>query len=110
MTTLLIIAAIALAFICLCWRTEELVYQIWVHYVAIMNIRRVHEAGTLSDFNRKMAVYALARGLWLDLKFCMLSCLPGFYCDWPRWGEWTFSKKTQRLCNGPDGWRKDRTI
>jgi hypothetical protein len=79
-------------------------YFTWVFFAAIMNIKRVRDAGKLTRTARALGLPTLAIGLVLDLAVNWLIA-PLVFLEAPRVGEWLLSKRITRLIAGGAGWR-----
>jgi len=77
-------------------------YWLWDHYVIVMGLKRVKEAGKLT---RAMEVFGWPRaitGIVLDVYVNFFFC-PVVFLDMPE--EWTVSGRLTRYFNEGDGWR-----
>lgn len=83
-----------------------LIYQLWIHYAALMNVVRVFKLGLLSDFNLRMGKVARVIGSVLDFAFNLLSIL--FLWELPH--EWLFSGRVTRLIAEDEDWRGERAL
>lgn len=80
-----------------------LLWLLWVFYLAVMNLKRVRNAGKLGRVALVLGMPALVVGYVLDvlanvLVFTVLLLEP------PRWGEWTVSARLERHHDGTS-WR-----
>lgn len=80
-----------------------LVHCLWVHYVAVMRLKQVREAGKLTPAAKSFGYPALFVGLVLDL---IVQVVIGtiLFVELPR--EWTLSGRLYRLSTGRPGWRQ----
>jgi hypothetical protein len=81
-----------------------LFYFTWVFFAAVMNIKRVRDAGKLARTARALGMLTLAIGLVLDLAVNWLIA-PVLFMELPRWGEWLLSARITRLVAAGTGWR-----
>ncbi len=81
-----------------------LFYTTWVFFCAVMNIKRVRDAGKLTRTARVLGMVTLAIGLVLDLAVNWLIA-PVLFMELPRWGEWLLSARITRLIAAGAGWR-----
>lgn len=81
-----------------------LFYFTWVFFAAIMNIKRVRDAGKLTRTARVLGMATLAIGLVLDLAVNWLIA-PVLFLELPRWREWLLSARITRLIAAGTGWR-----
>ncbi|MBX3610406.1 MAG: hypothetical protein KF871_10980 [Hydrogenophaga sp.] len=84
-------------------RAVFLLWLLWVFYLAVMNLKRVRDAGKLGKVAMALGMPALIVGFVLDvaanlLVFSVLLMEP------PRWGEWTVTARLQRH-HGDSTWR-----
>lgn len=82
-----------------------LVHALWLHYVAIMRLKMVRDAGKLTPAAKVFGYPALFVGLLLDL---IVNTFVGsiVFAEMPR--EWTLSARLTRLSGGEPGWRQKR--
>lgn len=78
------------------------IYLLWVFYLAVMNLHRVHKTTGLSKMTYTFGVPVLAVGLLLDVLVNIIVCSIVFF-DIPR--ELTVTDRLQRYV-AKDGWRK----
>ena len=77
--------------------------SLWTHYIAVMRLKMLRDAGTLTRWQRIFGTYVLAKGLLIDLVYhLILGTL--LLCDRPR--EWTLSGRLWRLSTTGTGWRQ----
>lgn len=81
-------------------------YALWVFYLAVMNLARAKDAGTLSKTATILGYPVLLTGLTIDLVCNVLLTIPFF--DLPR--ETTVTYRLKRYAAGPEGWRKRFTL
>ncbi|MGC4395981.1 hypothetical protein [Hydrogenophaga sp. T2] len=84
-------------------RIALLLWLLWIFYLAVMNLKRARNAGTLSRAALVLGAPALLVGYVLDVLanvvvFTVLLLEP------PRWGEWTVSARLERHHAGTS-WR-----
>lgn len=77
-------------------------YQLWVHFVAVMHLKRMRDAGQLTTAQKFIGYPVLAIGLVLDIALQII--ITALFLELPR--ELTVSGRLWRLSNGVDGWRK----
>ncbi len=81
-----------------------LFYVTWVFFAAVMNVKRVRDAGKLTRTARAFGLVTLAIGLVLDLAVNWLLA-PLLFLELPRYGEWLLSARITRLIAAGAGWR-----
>lgn len=81
--------------------------QLWMLFLATMNLNEAKNAGQLHGFALWAGYTVLIEGLLWDA-FIQFTVASFIWLEPPR--EWTVSGRVARLCAGPDGWRKDRSI
>lgn len=86
-----------------------LFYGTWLHYTALMNIKRVRDAGKLTHENEYMGYLALGLGSFLNLVLAVVVGSLVFW-EWPRWGEWGLTKRVTRIIDTDHGWRARRAL
>lgn len=79
------------------------VYLLWVHYVAVMRLMQVRDAGQLTPAMKAIGYPALVVGLLLDL-IVNTVVATALFLELPR--EWTVSGRLWRLSNSPSSWRQ----
>jgi hypothetical protein len=80
-------------------------YLTWVFYAAVMNLKRVRDAGKLTGVNRALGMLTLAIGLLFDLAVNWLIATV-LFAELPRVGEWLLSARITRLIAEDCGWRR----
>ena len=78
------------------------VYLLWVHYVAVMRLMQVRDAGHLTTAMKAVGYPALVVGLALDL-IVNTVVASVIFLEHPK--EWTVSARLTRHSNST-GWRK----
>lgn len=80
------------------------VYALWPLYVFTMAMMRAHEAGQVSTVAWVLAFPVVLSALLLDvlLNIFVFSIL---LAEFPKWKEWTFSQRLNRLVRC-DNWRR----
>lgn len=81
--------------------------QLWMLFLATMNLNEAKNAGQLHGFALWAGYTVLLEGLLWDA-FIQFTVASVIWCEPPR--EWTVSGRVARLCAGPDGWRKRRAV
>ena len=81
------------------------VHALWVHYVAVMRLKQLRDAGTLTTGQKVMGYPALVVGLLLDLGVHMIVGTL-LFAELPARGEWTLSARLWRLSTTGTGWRQ----
>ncbi len=76
-------------------------YVCWVLYLAIMNLKRARDAGTLSTAALVLGYPLLFVGYALDIGL-NLTLYSVILWECPRRGEWTISARTQRWFHAPE--------
>jgi hypothetical protein len=71
----------------------------WILYLAIMNLQRCRDNGTLPDFSRKIGTPLLYVGLFNVIWITVL------FVDLPP--DWLITGRLKKYVHGPDGWRKN---
>lgn len=84
-------------------------YVLWVLYLAVMNLLRVHNDGKLSKFNYYMSMPLLAVALVIDIAFNFIFGTIGFL-QWPSRKHLTLSARMDDLILNGSGWRKRNAI
>ncbi len=79
------------------------VYLLWVHYVAVMRLMQVRDAGHLTHATKAIGYTALGVGLLLDLIVNTVIATVLFF-ELPR--EWTVSSRLTRHSELGKGWRQ----
>lgn len=80
-----------------------LVFATWIQYLAVMNLQRARDAGTLSRVAYYLGQPVLYAGLLCD--FVVNSVFASLlFLAVPR--EFLVTQRLTRYANGPDGWRK----
>lgn len=99
---------IDMAWIALLWLGAGvlLMYEVFIYYLALMNLKRARDQGLLTWPAKLLGYPALMVGYTLD---ALLTITVGtlLFIDWPR--EMTFSQRLGRYCTDPlhnKGWRK----
>jgi hypothetical protein len=77
------------------------IYMLWIHYLAVMNLKRCRDAGQLTGFVRYPAYLALASGLLWDLFVNVFICT-FMFLELPK--ETTVTSRLKRHINS-EGWR-----
>lgn len=77
-------------------------YALWVFYLAVMNLKRAHDAGTLSKLTLALGMPLLFVGLLIDLVVNVLVATV-VMLELPR--ELTVSERMSRLVKRDTGWR-----
>ncbi|MGQ3001301.1 MAG: hypothetical protein ACT6UH_00705 [Hydrogenophaga sp.] len=85
-------------------RVPLLLWLLWIFYLAVMNLQRVHMAGKLGRVALILGVPALVVGFVLDLlaNLVIFTVLLG---ELPRWGEWTVTARLKRHLATSSGYR-----
>ncbi|HRC95271.1 MAG TPA: hypothetical protein PK317_00580 [Coprothermobacter proteolyticus] len=78
-------------------------YLLWVFYLAVMNLKRGKEAGTLTTPGLFLGYPVLLVGYAIDI-FVQVVVGTVFFLDLPR--ETTLTGRLKRYINGPSGWRE----
>lgn len=86
------------------WRAPLLLWLLWIFYLAVMNLQRVHKGGKLGRVALILGVPALAVGFVLDV-LANLVIFTLILCEWPRWGEWTVTARLKRHLATSRGYR-----
>lgn len=77
--------------------------SLWTHFVAVMRLKMLRDAGTLTRWQTVFGYYVLAKGLLIDLVYhLVIGTL--VLLEWPR--EWTLSGRLWRLSTTGSGWRQ----
>lgn len=84
-------------------------YALWVLYLAVMNLLRVHNAGQLSKLNYYLAMPLLAIALTVDVFFNVVFGTIGFL-QLPHYKRLTLSARMDDLILNGAGWRKRNAI
>jgi hypothetical protein len=79
------------------------VYLLWVHYVAVMRLMQVRDAGHLTHATKVIGYTALGVGLLLDLIVNTVIATV-LFVELPR--EWTVSSRLTRHSENGAGWRQ----
>lgn len=79
------------------------IWLLWAFYVFCMAILRAHQEGRMTTLLWALSAPSVALALAFDvlMNYTLLAALT---LDFPKRGEWTFSKRLERLVRG-DGWR-----
>ena len=77
-------------------------YALWIFYIAVMNIKRVRDAGQLSKFAEILGYPVLFIGLALDF-IANVFVVSVLLLEWPK--EMTVTSRFKRH-NAAGGWRK----
>lgn len=90
----------------------DMLVRLWILFLACMNLGDVRRSGVLATLHpfiqrAAMAVYAMGAAVNLLARHTV-ACLI-FGVGWER-GELGISALVDRLCDGPDGWQKDRAL
>jgi hypothetical protein len=80
-----------------------IVYLLWVHYVAVMRLMQVRDAGHLTHATKAIGYTALGVGLLLDLIVNTVIATV-LFVELPR--EWTVSARLTRHSETGTGWRQ----
>lgn len=83
------------------------IYLLWIFYLAVMNLHRVHKTTGLSKTTFIFGVPVLAVGLLLDV-LVNISVCSLLFLDIPR--ELTVTARLQRYNKASDGWRKKTAL
>lgn len=78
-----------------------LIWLLWVFFVAVMHLKELRDAGTLTRAQKAFGYPALAIGLALDV-LVNATVATALFVELPR--EWLLSGRLWRLSHG-DGWR-----
>lgn len=84
-------------------------YVLWVLYLAVMNLLRVHNAGKLGKFAYYTAMPLLAVALIVDVFFNVVFGTIGFL-QWPHYKRLTLSARMDDLILNGTGWRQRNAI
>jgi hypothetical protein len=78
-------------------------YVLWILYLAVMNLQRAHDAGTITRPAYCLGLPLLYLGLLVDF---LVNVFPVtvLFLELPR--ELLVTARLTRYANGPDGWRK----
>lgn len=76
-------------------RVPLLTWLLWVFYLAVMNLKRVKDAGRLGRVAIVLGIPVLVVGLVLDV-LVNLVVFTVLLLELPRWGEWTVTARLQR--------------
>ena len=92
--------------------TLLVVYQLWVHFLAVMSLQAARNSKTLTPWGLRFGYGVLAIGYLFDFAGQLLGCLV-FWELPPRtgkfpWIESTVSARVKRLIASGTGWRKAR--
>jgi hypothetical protein len=88
----------------LLWLSPALfMYALWVYYLAVMNLYRVHKKTPLTGFPLYLGYCVFAPALLLDI-VGNLAVMTVLMVELPR--EWKVTDRMVRHVNGEDGWRK----
>lgn len=84
------------------WASAAGIYLLWVLYLAVMNLSRVHRLGTISRLAFVCGVPLLLLGLLVDV---LVNCLvmTALFADLPK--EALVTSRLQRYARG-SGWRR----
>ncbi|MGE0350940.1 hypothetical protein [Hydrogenophaga sp.] len=80
-----------------------LLWLLWVFYLAVMNLQRVHKAGNLGRVALVLGIPVLVVGFVLDV-LANLVIFTVLLLEWPRRGEWTVTARLKRH-HGATTWR-----
>lgn len=94
----------AIWFLAWCAVSVSSVYALFVFYAAVMNIKRVRDAGKMTTFAKVVGYPTLAIGLALDL-FVNVFVMTVLFLELPQ--EMTVTSRMKRHNSGGTGWRKD---
>ncbi|MET3132224.1 hypothetical protein AAKU55_002494 [Oxalobacteraceae bacterium GrIS 1.11] len=78
-------------------------YALWLLYLAVMNLQRARDAGTLSRPARCLGLPLLYCGLLVDFLVNVL-VLTVLLLEWPR--EWLVTARLSRHIKDAPGWRR----
>lgn len=83
------------------------VYALWILFLAVMNLQRARDSGTLTGVAHALGLPVMYIGLALDfaVNFLVLSVL---MAEFPR--EWLVTARLTRHAHDIDGWRKSMTL
>lgn len=84
-------------------------YVLWVLYLAVMNLLRVHQAGKLSKLVYRLAMPLLVIALTVDVLFNLVFGTIGFL-QLPHYKRLTLSARMDDLIKNGSGWRKRNAI
>lgn len=77
-------------------------YTLWFFYLAVMNLKRAKDAGTMTPVAKFLAYGIVLPGAILDVVVNVLATIP--FWDIPK--EWTLSQRLSRYyVEGSDNWR-----
>lgn len=76
-------------------RALLLLWLLWVFYLAVMNLKRVHSAGKLGKVALALGMPVLIVGYVLDV-LANVVVFTVLLLELPRWGEWTVTARLQR--------------
>lgn len=86
------------------WRAPLLLWLLWVFYLAVMNLQRVHKAGKLGHVALALGLPVLVVGFVLDV-VANLVIFTALLAELPRWGEWTVTARLKRHLATSRGYR-----
>ena len=79
-------------------------YVLWIFYLAVMNLKRARDNGSLTRVALFLGFPIAYLGLFIDFLVNVL-ILPVLFLDLPK--EWLVTSRLIRYWDGEDGWRKD---
>lgn len=85
-------------------RAPLLLWLLWVFYLAVMNLQRVHKAGKLGRVALALGLPVLVVGFVLDV-VANLVIFTALLAELPRWGEWTVTARLKRHLATSRGYR-----
>ncbi len=83
------------------------IYLLWLFYIAVMNLQRARDAGTLTRPAYYLGLPILYAGLVIDF-LVNVFVLTWLFLDLPK--EFLVTSRLQRYVNGSNGWRKSLAI
>jgi len=79
-------------------------YILWDQYIVLMGLKRVRDAGKLTQTMKILGTPRLVFGYALDV-YVNLAVVTVVLGELPKWGEWTVSERLTRHFDHSDGWR-----
>lgn len=82
-------------------------YITWIFYLAVMNLKRARDAGSITKVAYRFGLPLLYIGLLIDLLVNVIF-VTILFLEIPK--ECLITQRLKRHANGPDGWRRSMAI
>lgn len=80
------------------------IMALWIMFLAVMNLQRARDAGTLTVWGYRLGMPVLYLGLFMDCMTNVFVCT-FLFLQFPRRGEYLVTQRLERNIQDPSGFR-----